>query len=79
MYLALHILGVIAILAGLTIFSYFDRIYREMGRVTTGRIHKHLEVFEAEIEPHLGLNRRRYARETSHFRRLMTGGQLRLI
>jgi hypothetical protein len=27
----------------------------------------------------LGLNRRRYAREVAHFRRPMTGGQLRLI
>jgi putative hemolysin len=59
MYLALHILGVFAVLAGLTVFSYLDRIYREMGRVTTGRIHRHLDIFEAEIEPHIGLNRRR--------------------
>jgi putative hemolysin len=58
MILALHILGVLAILAGLTVFSYIDRIYRELGRVATKRIHGHLDVFETEIEPHIGLKRR---------------------
>jgi CBS domain containing-hemolysin-like protein len=58
MSLALHILGVLAMLAGLTVFSYFDRIYRELGRVASKRIHGHLDVFEAEIEPRIGLKRR---------------------
>jgi len=38
---------------GLPIFSYLTLIYRELGRMTTGRIHEHLEIFEAEIEPKL--------------------------
>ena len=42
---------------GLAVFSYLDRIYRELGRVTTGRIHANLNVFEEEIEPRLGLDR----------------------
>jgi putative hemolysin len=58
MSLALHIFGVIGILAGLTVFSYLDRIYRELGRVVTKRIHGHLDIFEAEIEPRIGLKRR---------------------
>jgi putative hemolysin len=58
MSLALHILGVVAMLAGLTVFSYLDRIYRELGRVASKRIHGHLDVFEAEIEPRIGLKRR---------------------
>jgi putative hemolysin len=70
MYLALNILGVIAMLAGLTVFAYLDRIYREMGRVTTGRIHRHLDIFEAEIESHVGLNRRRAALGISLLARL---------
>jgi CBS domain containing-hemolysin-like protein len=45
--------------AALAIFSYLDRIYRELGRVTTGRIHANLDVFEAEVEPRLGMDRRR--------------------
>src|SRR6202166_4712658 len=63
----LYVLGVAALGVGLVIFSYLDRIYRELGRVTTGRVHEHLEIFEAEIEPHLGLER---ARATTGFRLL---------
>src|SRR5579863_4577576 len=58
MSLVLHILGVVAMLAGLTVFSYLDRIYRELGRVASKRIHGHLDVFETEIEPRIGLTRR---------------------
>src|SRR5260370_29037773 len=43
---------------GLPICSYLTLIYRELGRMTTGRIHEHLEIFEAEIEPKLKINRR---------------------
>jgi CBS domain containing-hemolysin-like protein len=47
------------VLAGLTlpIFSYLTLIYRELGRMTTGRVHEHLDIFEAEIEPKLKIRR----------------------
>jgi putative hemolysin len=69
-HLGLHILGVMAMLAGLTVFAYLDRIYRELGRVTTKRIHGHLDVFEAEIEPRFGLKRRSAALAFSLLSRL---------
>src|ERR1700747_785742 len=47
----LYTLGVLALTAALAIFSYLDRVYRELGRVWTGRIHRHLQTFELEIEP----------------------------
>lgn len=51
--------GFIVVLAlGLPIFSYLTLIYRELGRMTTGQVHEHLEIFEAEIEPKLRINRR---------------------
>jgi putative hemolysin len=51
--------GSVLILAlGLPIFSYLTLIYRELGRMSTGRVHEHLEIFEAEIEPKLRINRR---------------------
>jgi putative hemolysin len=53
----LYVLGVAAMGVGLVVFSYLDRIYRELGRVTTGRVHSNLEIFEAEVEPHFGLDR----------------------
>ena len=42
--------GVLALTIGLVVFSYFDRTYRELGRVHPGRIHQHLDVFEADAE-----------------------------
>ena len=57
----LYALAVSALGVGLVVFSYIDRIYRELGRVTTGGVHEHLEIFEAEVEPHFGLERARAA------------------
>src|SRR5579872_3450446 len=56
-----YALAVAALGVGLVLFSYLDRIYRELGRVTTGRVHTHLEIFENEIEPHFYLERARAA------------------
>lgn len=63
----LYVLGVSALGVGLVIFSYLDRIYRELGRVNTGPVREHLEFFEAEIEPHFRLER---TRATTGFRLL---------
>ena len=50
--------GVALLALGLPIFSYLTLIYRELGRMTTGRVHEHLDIFEAEIEPKLRINRK---------------------
>ena len=63
----LYVLGISALGVGLVIFSYLDRIYRELGRVNKGRVREHLEIFEVEIEPHFDLER---ARATTAFRLL---------
>jgi putative hemolysin len=63
----LYSLAVVALGVGLVIFSYLDRIYRELGRVNKGRVREHLEYFEAEIEPHFKLDR---AHATTGFRLL---------
>jgi putative hemolysin len=57
----LYALAVAGLGIGLVVFSYIDRIYREFGRVTTGHVRTHLEIFEAEIEPHFHLERARAA------------------
>jgi putative hemolysin len=54
----LYTVGVLALTAALAIFSYLDRVYRELGRVWTGRVREHLETFEAEIEPRFKMERR---------------------
>jgi hypothetical protein len=53
-----YIGSVLVLALGLPIFSYLALIYRELGRMTTGRVHEHLDIFEAEIEPKLSINRR---------------------
>jgi len=58
MFSWIYALGVLLIGLGLPIFSYLTLIYRELGRMTTGRVHEHLDIFEAEIEPKLHINRR---------------------
>lgn len=62
-----YVLAVLALGIGLVVFSYLDRIYRELGRVNTGRVREHLEYFEREVEPHFRLDR---PRATAGFRLL---------
>ncbi len=66
----LYTIGVLALAAGLVVFSYLDRVYRELGRVSTGRTHTHLETFESEIEPRFRMDRRRGALAFSLLARL---------
>jgi putative hemolysin len=57
-YFWAYALGTVLLALGLPVFSYLTLIYRELGRITTGHVHEHLEIFEAEIEPKLKINRR---------------------
>ena len=57
----LYTIGVLLLTAGLGVFAYLDRVYRELDRVTTGRISHHLRTFEAEIEPRFKMDRHRAA------------------
>lgn len=54
----LYSLGIVLLAAALPLFSYLALAYQQLGRVTTGRVHEHLDIFEAEIEPRLGVPRR---------------------
>ena len=53
----LYALSVVLVGLTLPIFSYLTLIYRELGRMTTGRVHEHLDIFEAEIERKLKIRR----------------------
>jgi len=59
MPILIYTLGVLGLSAGLVVFSYLDRVYRELGRVATGRVHDHLDQFETEIEPRFKMDRPR--------------------
>jgi putative hemolysin len=57
-YSWLFALGVVLLAMFLPVYSYLALIYRELGRMTPGPVHEHLDIFEAEIEPKINLNRR---------------------
>jgi putative hemolysin len=59
MVILYYTLAVLALTTGLVVASYLDRVYRELGHSSGGRIHEHLEVFEAEIEPRFKIERAR--------------------
>jgi putative hemolysin len=70
MPILLYTIGVLALTAGLVVFSYLDRVYRELGRVSTARVHDHLDTFELEIEPRFKMDRQRGALAFSLLARL---------
>jgi CBS domain containing-hemolysin-like protein len=51
-------LGVVALIAIVSVFAYLDRVYRELERTVGGRLRERLDAFEATIEPRLGFERR---------------------
>ena len=57
----LYTIGVLVLTGGLPVFAYLDRVYRELGRVNVGRLHRHLEHFESAIEPRFRMDRPRAA------------------
>ena len=61
MEMLFYTLGVLLLTLGLIVASYLDRVYRELGRVTSGRIHEHLQTFESEIETRFRMERNRAA------------------
>ncbi len=66
----LYSVAVLLLATGLVVFSYLDRVYRELGRPFSGRIHKHLDTFEADIEPRFHMERRSAALAFSLLARL---------
>jgi len=56
-----YVAGILVLSAGLTVFSYLDRIYRQLGRVVVGPAHAHLDIFVGEIEPRVRITRLRAA------------------
>ncbi|HET6201140.1 MAG TPA: hemolysin family protein [Candidatus Acidoferrales bacterium] len=57
MGLLYYTLGILVLAAGLTVFAYLDRVYRQLGRVVAGPAHANLDAYVAEIEPRLRIAR----------------------
>jgi putative hemolysin len=66
----LYTAAVLLLTAGLPVFAYLDRVYRELNGISTGRVRSHLQSFEAEIEPRFKMERRRLAHSFNLIARL---------
>ncbi len=53
------ILAVVALIVLLTLVSYVDRIYTEMGKFLSREFQENVEDFEKRVEPHVGASRSR--------------------
>jgi putative hemolysin len=51
----------VVLLAILTLVSYVDRVYTEMGKFLSREFQENIEVFEERVEPRLGVSRERAA------------------
>ncbi|MGC2091444.1 MAG: CBS domain-containing protein, partial [Candidatus Acidiferrales bacterium] len=65
-----YTIAILVLAAGLMVFAYLDRIYRQLGRVVAGPAHAHLDIFVSEIEPRIRINRVRAAGTFSLLTRL---------
>jgi putative hemolysin len=70
MQILLFLACMLALTAALIVAAYFDRVYREIGHTSSGRMHEHLDAFEAEIEPRLKMDRARAAQAFALLARL---------
>jgi len=52
---------IVILIAVLTIASYIDRLYSEMGKFLSGEFQENIDVWEQRVEPRLGMNRDRIA------------------
>lgn len=65
-----YTVAILLLAAGLTVFAYLDRVYRQLGRVVAGPAHAHLDIFVSEIEPRIRISRVRAAGTFSLLTRL---------
>jgi CBS domain containing-hemolysin-like protein len=70
----------IALLVGLlTLISYVDRLYAEVGKFLSREFQNNIDVFEREVEPRLGLSRSRAALSAAVITQLTTAAIALLI
>jgi putative hemolysin len=70
MQISFYTIGILILTVALVVLAYLDRVYRELGRVSTGRVREHIEIFESEIEPRVHMDRPRASLAISLLTRL---------
>lgn len=67
------IVSLLALLGVLTLVSYAERLYSEMGKFLAREFAENLEAFEQKVEPRLGVSRSRASLSTAVLSQLTTG------
>jgi putative hemolysin len=60
------------LIAALTLVSYVDRVYAEMGKFLSREFQENIEIFEQRVEPRLGVSRNRAALSMSILAQVIT-------
>jgi len=69
------IIPAMAVLVGiLTLVSYVERVYNEIGKFLAREFQENIEIFEREVEPRLGVSRQRASLSMSVLAQLATAG-----
>src|SRR5947207_6698083 len=65
-------IAIVLLLGGLTLVSYVDRLYTEIGRFLSREFQDNLNAFEQKVEPKLGVSRNRAALSMAILTQLIT-------
>ncbi len=71
---ALLALGIVALLAVLTVATYVDRLYSEMGKFLSREFEKHIDLWVERVEPRLGFSREQIALSSAVLAQLALAG-----
>ena len=71
---AFLVLGIAALLAVLTVATYVDRLYSEMGKFLSREFEKHIDLWEERVEPRLGFSREQIALSSAVLAQLALAG-----
>jgi len=73
------VLAIALLVALLTLVSYVERLYTEMGKFLSREFQDNLEAFEQKVEPHVGMSRTRFALSVAVLEQLTTAAIALLV
>src|SRR5258708_33418123 len=66
------VIAVVVLVGLLTLVSYVERMYTEMGKFLSREFQENLEAFEQKVEPRVGMSRDRFALSVAVLEQLTT-------
>ena len=72
-------IAVVVLIALLTLVSYVERMYTEMGKFLSREFQENLEAFEQKVEPRVGMGRDRFALSVAVLEQLTTAAVAMLV